>query len=104
MENYFFDIREDQKDDRVFVLIIYVIINNKNRLRLSKYLKGYGFRVQKSAFEAIITESKYKKMILGLNQFVTEDDNIRVYKIIGKGQVKNFGKQLSIDTQETIII
>lgn len=104
MENYFFDIREDQKDDRVFVLIIYDIINNKNRLRLSKYLKGYGFRVQKSAFEAIITESKYKKMILGLNQFVTEDDNIRVYKIIGKGQVKNFGKQLSIDTQETIII
>ena len=27
--------------------------------------------------------------------FVSGDDSIRVYKIIGKGQVKSFGKKLS---------
>lgn len=47
MENYFFDIKEDQKDDRVFVLVIYDIMDNKRRTKLSKYLQGFGFRVQK---------------------------------------------------------
>ena len=104
VENYFFEIREDQKDDRVFVLIIYDIVNNKRRVRLSKYLQGFGFRIQKSAFEALVQEKVYRKMISGLDQFVTDDDNIRVYKIIGKGQVKNYGKQVSNETEETIII
>ena len=51
MENYFFDIQEEKKDDRVFVLIIYDIVDNKRRVKLAKYLQGYGFRVQKSALE-----------------------------------------------------
>ncbi len=104
MEDYFFDIREDSSDDRVFVLIIYDIIDNKRRIRLSKYLQGFGFRIQKSAFEALIQERVYRKMLSGLEQYVTEDDNIRVYRIIGKGQVRNFGKQVSEAAEELIII
>ena len=104
MEDYFFDIREDSSDDRVFVLIIYDIIDNKRRIRLSKYLQGFGFRIQKSAFEALIHERVYRKMLSGLEQYVTEDDNIRVYRIIGKGQVRNFGKQVSEAAEELIII
>ncbi len=104
MENYFFEIREDKKDDRVFVLIIYDIIENKRRVRLAKYLQGYGFRIQKSAFEAVIQEKLYNKMLAGLGKFVTEEDNIRVYKIIGKGQVKNFGKAVECTTEDAIII
>lgn len=104
MENYFFDIKENEKDERVFVLIIYDIVSNKKRVQLSKYLQGFGFRIQKSAFEALIQEKVYQKMIAGLERFVTEEDNIRVYKIIGKGQVKNFGKQIQNETEETIII
>lgn len=64
MENYFFEIREDKKDDRVFVLIIYDIIENKRRVRLAKYLQGYGFRIQKSAFEAVIQENFIIKCLL----------------------------------------
>lgn len=104
MENYFFDIREESNDNRVFVLVIYDIIDNKRRIRLSRYLQGFGFRVQKSAFEALIQENVYRKMISGLEEFVSEDDNIRVYRIIGKGQVRNFGKQVSEATEELIII
>ncbi len=104
MEDYFFDIREDSSDDRVFVLIIYDIVDNKRRIRLSKYLQGFGFRIQKSAFEALIQERIYRKMLSGLEQYVTEDDNIRVYRIIGKGQVRNFGKQVSEAAEELIII
>ena len=53
-ENYFFDIEEKPDNDKVFVLIIYDIVDNKRRLKLAKFLAGYGFRVQKSAFEAEI--------------------------------------------------
>lgn len=103
-ENYFFDIREEKRDDRVFVLVIYDIVDNKRRLKLSKYLKGYGFRIQKSAFEAVIKDNVYRKMIKGLPEYVTDDDNVRVYKIIGKGQVLNFGMNIETDNDEVIII
>ena len=35
----------------MFVLIIYDIVDNGRRVKLAKYLQGYGFRVQKSAKE-----------------------------------------------------
>lgn len=104
MEDYLFDIKDELKDDRVFVLIIYDIVSNKQRVRLSKYLQGFGFRIQKSAFEALLRMDVYKKMLLGLDKFVTKDDNIRVYKIIGKGQVINFGKDISKAEEDIIII
>ena len=57
-EDYYFRIDEDElSDDRVFVLIIYDIISNKSRNKFSKLLLGYGFRIQKSAFEAVITKN-----------------------------------------------
>lgn len=104
MENYFFDIQEEKKDDRVFVLIIYDIVDNKRRVKLAKYLQGYGFRVQKSAFEATIKDKVYRKMLAGLPEFVTDEDNIRVYKIIGKGQVLNIGKEIELESDDIVII
>ena len=104
MENYFFDIQDEKKDDRVFVLIIYDIVDNGRRVKLAKYLQGYGFRVQKSAFEATIKDKVYRKMLDGLPKFVTEEDNIRFYKIIGKGQVLNIGKEIELESDDLIII
>lgn len=102
--DYIFEIREEKTDQRVFVLIIYDIVENKKRVKLAKYLQGYGFRIQKSAFEAFLKESVYKKMLIGLERFATKDDNIRVYKMIGRGQVTNFGARNEIDQEEIIIV
>ena len=85
-------------------LIIYDIIDNKRRLKLAKYLNGYGFRVQKSSFEAKLTKSKYNQMINGIGKYATNEDSIRIYKIIGKGQVTVLGKDYKIDDEEVIII
>ncbi len=104
MENYFFDTDDEIKDSRVYVLIIYDIIDNKRRLKLAKYLNGYGFRVQKSSFEAKLTKSKYNQMINGIGKYATNEDSIRIYKIIGKGQVTVLGKDYKIDDEEVIII
>ena len=58
MEDYFFEtLSEDSKEKKVYVLIIYDIIENKKRTKLAKFLQGYGFRIQKSAFEAMLVPS-----------------------------------------------
>lgn len=104
VESYFFESKENVKDNRVYVLIIYDIIDNKRRLKLAKYLNGYGFRVQKSCFEAKISKNKYEKMINGIGNYATTEDSIRVYKIIGSGQVSVFGKKFDINDEEVIVI
>ena len=103
-ENYFFDIEEKPDNDKVFVLIIYDIVDNKRRLKLAKFLAGYGFRVQKSAFEALITKKKYKELLERLPAYVSQEDSIRVYKIIGKGQVVSFGKKAEKEDEDIIVI
>ena len=103
-EDYFFDSTEKINDDRVFVLIIYDIISNKKRNKLSKFLLGYGFRIQKSAFEAKLPRKKYNELIAKLPAYVSGEDSIRVYKIIGKGQVTYFGKKASSDLEEVLVL
>ena len=103
-ENYFFHIDENIESDKVFVLIIYDIKDNKKRLKLSKLLLGYGFRIQKSAFEAMITKRKYKELLERLPAYTSSEDSIRVYKIIGKGQVMSFGKRTEEENEDIIVI
>ena len=103
-ENYFFEIDEKAGSDKVFVLIIYDIVDNKKRLKLSKLLLGYGFRIQKSAFEAVITKQKYKELLERLPAYTSSEDSIRVYKIIGKGQVISFGKAIENETEDIIVV
>lgn len=103
-EDYFFEIDENVEGDKVFVLIIYDIIDNKKRLKLSKLLLGYGFRIQKSAFEAVITKKKYKELLERLPSYASMEDSIRVYKIIGKGQAVSFGKKTDNETEDIIVI
>ncbi|MDE7184807.1 MAG: CRISPR-associated endonuclease Cas2 [Lachnospiraceae bacterium] len=103
-ENYFFEIDEKAGSDKVFVLIIYDIVDNRKRLKLSKLLLGYGFRIQKSAFEAVITKQKYKELLERLPAYTSSEDSIRVYKIIGKGQVISFGKAIENETEDIIVV
>lgn len=106
MEEYFFETEQTVNQEKVFVLIIYDIVDNKTRNQLVKCLQGYGFRVQKSAFEAIITKKNYRKLLKELPAYVKENDSIKVYKIIGSGQVTSFGKtmEIKIETENIIVV
>lgn len=103
MENYFFEIEETDRQNDVLVLIIYDIVDNRKRLKLSKYLEGYGNRVQKSAFEAKLSKKKYEKLLREVPAFCAEEDSIRVYKIVGKSQVSAWGTG-GYEEQEDVII
>lgn len=103
-EDYFFGIDENAESDKVFVLIIYDIVDNKRRLKLAKLLQGYGFRIQKSAFEATISKKKYHELIERLPAYAAKTDSIKVYKIIGKGQVTSFGMSMDVQSEDIIVI
>ena len=103
-EDYFFDTEQTVSEKKVFVLVIYDIIENKKRVKLAKLLLGYGFRIQKSAFEAELSEKKYEKLLEELRQFEDEEDSIRIYRISGRGQVTVIGKDDSCTLEDIIII
>lgn len=104
-EDYYFTIKEEDSDDRVFVLIIYDITNNKNRNKFAKLLLGYGFRIQKSAFEAVITKNKLLKLQSEISGYIdTKEDSVRVYQIKGKGNVTTWGKKENNEMENIIII
>ena len=106
MENYFFDTEQNmEKTLKYYVLVIYDISSNKKRAKLAKTMKSFGFRVQKSAFEARLSEGKYNKLLSKLNLFNTEgNDSIRIYKIRGTGAITVIGKDDSVKSEDVIII
>ncbi len=79
------------REGYVFVIVIYDISSNKKRLRLFKLLKSYGFRVQKSAFEAEIEKSCYAELLKKLSRYGNEHDSVRIYRIIGEGHITSYG-------------
>lgn len=104
MENYFFEYEEKSSDDKVLVLIIYDVVDNNKRNKLAKYLQAYGFRIQKSAFEAVISKKKYNKLISEVKAYISDDDSLRIYKIIGKGQIVSYGKKVTYDADDIVIV
>lgn len=105
MEDYFFStVEENTQEKKAYVLIIYDIVDNAKRVRLAKFLQGYGFRVQKSAFEALISFSLYNKLLREIGVYVDEEDGIRIYKIVGQGQVTILGKNEKVQNDDCIII
>ena len=105
MEDYFFStVEENTQEKKAYVLIIYDIVDNAKRVRLAKFLQGYGFRVQKSAFEALISFSLYNKLLREIGVYVDEEDSIRIYKIVGQGQVTILGKNEEVQNDDCIII
>lgn len=105
MEDYFFQVEKNEDKNLLLILIIYDVVNDKRRNKLAKYLSGYGNRVQKSAFEAKIPQKKYEKLLKELPRFCDmTEDSIRVYKIIGKSQVKAWGISEEVKIDDVIIL
>ena len=89
-EDYYFQIAENLE----FILIIYDIVDNKRRTKFAKLLEGYGTRVQKSAFEAMLSQKSYEKLVREIPYYINPasgEDSVRIYRMIGKGRVKSWG-------------
>lgn len=105
MENYFWNTEEVKNTKKLYILVIYDIVDNNRRIKFAKKMNGYGFRVQKSAFEAMISEKLYRELIADIKKLIDiSEDNIRVYKIRGSGEVMILGDSIKIEDEEVIII
>ena len=81
------------------------IVNNSRRTKFAKLLLGYGFRIQKSAFEAVITKSKLMKLNHEIPGYINEkEDSVRVYQIKGTGNVTTWGPKDDYNVDDIIIV
>lgn len=104
-ENYFWNTEDSKRERKVYILVIYDIVSNKRRTAFAKKMSGYGFRVQKSAFEAMIVEKLYRKLLEEIPRLINkEEDSVRIYRITGQGEVSLFGVNEQIKDEEVIII
>lgn len=89
---------------KYLVVIIYDIVDNRRRVAFSKYLQGFGVRVQKSAFECILPDAKYKKLIKGIPQLIEKEDLVRVYKLTSNADIKVWGSVELVEETEVLIL
>ncbi len=78
-------------------MISYDVVDDKKRLKLMKFLKDYGDRVQKSVFECNLTEKTYQKVKKGVEEIINKrKDRVRYYKIckgcIEKIEISGWGE------------
>lgn len=101
--DFSFEKEELNVERKYLILVIYDIIDNRRRVRFSKFLEGYGTRIQKSAFEAYLTQRLYDKLINEIPFRISEEDNIRVYKIYEQNEILQFGVVIDYEKEDTII-
>ncbi|MBQ7266231.1 MAG: CRISPR-associated endonuclease Cas2 [Firmicutes bacterium] len=102
LEDYFLE-KEIDVSGKKLVLVIYDIVDNKRRNKFVKLMESYGVRVQKSAFEMIITQKQYNSLILRIPRHITEEDNIRVYRLKVSGEIVTWGSGMT-EPEEVIIL
>ncbi|MBS4728531.1 CRISPR-associated endonuclease Cas2 [Mycobacterium sp. SM1] len=85
---------------KTFVLVIYDIVDDKRRTCLAKILSGFGYRVQRSAFEAMLTKAQLVRLVKKIDRFSKEGDNIRIYKIRGDAAVTFYGEGQLVSAQD----
>ncbi len=87
---------------KMFVLVIYDISDNRRRASLAKILAGFGYRVQESAFEAMLTKGQLAKLVARIDRFAIDCDNIRIYKIRGVAAVTFYGRGRLVSAEEFV--
>jgi len=61
--------------------VVYDITDDLERNKVSKLLKDYGFRVQKSVFECRLTKTEKEKLIRDLKALEIKTGSIKVYRL-----------------------
>lgn len=99
-----FNTEEIHVPTKNMIVVCYDISDNKRRNKMVKLLERYLFRVQRSVFEAMLSPQKTRQLKNELESFAKEEDNIRIYKINGFGDVTVYGNAEKIEDEEVIII
>lgn len=85
-------------------LIIYDIKEDKKRTKVAKILQGYGFRIQKSAFEAELNKIQYEKLVRELTVYEKERDSIGIYEINKRNRPVQLGNFVNCCCEDIIVV
>ena len=91
-------------DRKYIVLIIYDITDDRRRVKFAKFLSSFGYRVQKSAFEAKLTKKQYERLRRGIEVRFRKEDNIRIYKFQSESEIFSYGDKDCQFDEEVIFI
>lgn len=66
----------------MLVMISYDVVDDKKRLKLMKFLKDYGNRVQKSVFECNLSPETYHQVRSRVEKIINKKkDRVRYYRL-----------------------
>jgi CRISPR-associated protein Cas2 len=91
----------------MLVMISYDVVDDGKRLKLMKFLKDYGSRVQKSVFECNFSPGIYTQVKSGVEQIINKrKDQVRYYKMCKgcaqKVEISGWG-EVTEDEEFTVI-
>jgi CRISPR-associated protein Cas2 len=89
------------------ILVSYDVVDNKKRLQLSKYLKGYLERVQKSVFEGVIPDHQLETLKRGIETRINrEEDTVRIYTLCDRcvASVEIVGTGVYIEEEDEDVV
>ena len=97
--------KQDLDNNCVYALIIYDIQSDKLRIKFATLMEGFGYRVQKSAFEVYLSDSKFENLIKLIPKFIDPNsDSVRVYKLRTDSKIYFFGQNIQINMDNLIIV
>ena len=91
----------------MFYLICYDVVSDRRRSRVARLLEGYGLRVQKSVFEAVLTPEQREMLHQKLGRYLNpEEDQVRFYPMSAhtRRKVNILGQQPSRQIDDVAFI
>lgn len=92
----------------MFYLICYDIVDDRRRNKVAKLLELYGWRVQKSVFEAVLNQDQYERLQKHLLKLLNPiEDQLRFYPLSQRSRNKvlilGFKPEFKIDDPVFIV-
>lgn len=87
-------------------VVVYDITCDKERQRVDKVLKGFGFRIQKSVFECRLDKRSKEELIEKLSAMTIKTGFIKIYRLEHSFKEHTLGekKKKSLDNGHAFII
>lgn len=88
-------------------VIVYDISDDNRRNQVSKFLKGWGRRVQKSAFECDLSSDELKFVWERLKELIEiSEDRCHIYRLCGECQPKKIvlGQEIEPEWGRAVIL
>jgi CRISPR-associated protein Cas2 len=73
--------------------VVYDISSDRERARVDKILQGFGFRVQKSVFECMLTRKDRNQLVERLEKLELETGFVKIYRLIYSSKNSIIGRQ-----------